>query len=125
MIKMSRSKIYLGTILIIFSELFLARYSAIVLLIVGLIIGLLSDKIPEGAYNAGISGFCGILFCDILFIINFKFLGLWLEPLLGGFTGFTLSGNESYIGVFYYLIIQSVFIAILGAIGSGIKKVIK
>ncbi len=125
MIKMAKFKIYIGIILVMIIELFLAKYASIGLLLVGVIIGLISDKIIEGAYNAGISGFCGILICDILFIINFKFLNLSLQPLIGGFNGFTLSGNNSYMPILYSLIIETIFIAIAGAIGSGIKKVIE
>lgn len=121
---MAKSKIYLGTILIIIMELFLAKYSSISLLLIGLIIGLSSEKVLEGAYSAGSSGFWGILICDILFIINIKFLGLSLQPILGGFNGFTLSGNKSYLPILYSLISETIFIAIAGAIGAVIRKVI-
>lgn len=121
---MANSKIYLGTILIIIIELFLAKYSSIGLLLIGLIIGLSCEKVLEGAYFAGSSGFWGILICDILFIINIKFLGLSLQPILGGFNGFTLSGNKSYLPILYSLISETIFIAIAGAIGAVIRKVI-
>lgn len=121
---MAKSKIYLGTILIIIIELFLAKYSSIGLLLIGLIIGLSCEKVLEGAYFAGSSGFWGILICDILFIINIKFLGLSLQPILGGFNGFTLSGNKSYLPILYSLISETIFIAIAGAIGAVIRKVI-
>lgn len=121
---MAKSKIYLGTILIIIIELFLAKYSSIGLLLIGLIIGLSCEKVLEGAYSAGSSGFWGILICDILFIINIKFLGLSLQPILGGFNGFTVSGNKSYLPIFYALLSETISIAIAGVIGAVIRKVI-
>ncbi len=121
---MVKSRIYLGIFLIIVIELFLAKYSSIGLLLIGLIIGLSSEKVLEGAYAAGASGFWGILICDILFIINIKFLGLSLQPILGGFNGFTVSGNKSYLPIFYALLSETISIAIAGAIGAIIRKVI-
>lgn len=114
--------VIIGFILALIVEICFARYEFIGLLIVGFITGYIAHSgALDGLWNAALAGALGTIVGAILFIflatIGGSFVGI-----LGGLTGFTVSGIISLVAVVEELIYYAIVMGITGAVGGIISS---
>ena len=115
------SAVFTGFILAMIIKLFFAQYQFIGLLIVGFITGYIAHSgALGGLWNAAVAGALGTIIGAVLFII-LATVGGSLVGVLGGLTGFTISGITSIFAVIGDLIYYAVVMGITGAIGGAIS----
>ena len=112
------SAVITGFILAVCVQAFFGRYEFIGLLIVGFIVGYIAHSgVFGGMWNAAVAGAFGTIVCAILFII-LATVGGSLNGILGGLTGFTVSGVASLIEIAKELIYYAIVMGITGAFGG-------
>lgn len=112
------SAVIIGFILSVCVQAFFGRYEFVGLLIVGFIVGYIAHSgVLGGMWNAAVAGAFGTIVCAILFIILVT-IGGSLKGILGGLTGFTISGAVSLIDVAMELIYYAIVMGITGAFGG-------
>lgn len=115
------SAVITGFILTVLVRAFFAPYEFIGLLIVGFIVGYIAHAgILGGMWNAAVAGAFGTIVTAILFIILVT-IGGSLTGVLGGLTGFTVSGVISLIEVVKQIIYYMIVMGITGALGGAIS----
>ncbi|SFL35631.1 hypothetical protein SAMN02910297_00669 [Methanobrevibacter olleyae] len=117
------SSVFLGFLLTLVVYLFFGRYEFYGLLIVGFIVGYISQEgIVGGMWNAALAGAFGTIVSAILFIILITISGTALMGVLGGLSGFTISGITSLFAVIYEIIKYMIVMGITGAVGGALTK---
>ena len=115
------SAVITGFILTVLVRAFFAPYEFIGLLIVGFIVGYIAHAgILGGMWNAAVAGAFGTIVTAILFIILVT-VGGSLTGILGGLTGFTVSGVISLIEVVKQIIYYMIVMGITGALGGAVS----
>ena len=110
--------VIIGFILAVIVKSFFAQYEFVGLLIVGFITGYIAhDGTIGGMWNAAVAGAFGTIVGAVLFII-LATVGGSMVGILGGLTGFTLSGAASLIDVVKNLIYYAIVMGITGAFGG-------
>ena len=113
------SSVFIGFLLTLVVYLFFGRYEFWGLLIVGFIVGYIAHSgVFGGMWNAAVAGAFGTVVCAILFIILATVGGRSLNGILGGLTGFTVSGVVSLIEIAKELIYYAIVMGITGAFGG-------
>ena len=113
------SAVITGFILAICVQAFFGHYEFIGLLIAGFIVGYMAHSgVFGGMWNAAVAGAFGTIVCAILFIILATVGGGSLNGILGGLTGFTVSGVASLIEIAKELIYYAIVMGITGAFGG-------
>lgn len=116
------SAVIIGFILAMFVQLFFGRYEFIGLLIVGFIVGYIAHSgAVGGLWNAAVAGAFGTIVSAVLFIILVT-VGSSATGILGGLTGFTVSGITSLIEVAKEIIYYAIVMGITGAVGGAISS---
>jgi hypothetical protein len=116
------SAVIIGFILTVFVRAFFAHYEFIGLLIIGFIVGYIAHSgALGGLWNAAVAGAFGTIVAAILFIILVT-VGGSTTGILGGLTGFTVSGIASLLDVVKELIYYAIVMGITGAIGGAISS---
>ena len=116
------SAVIIGFILSVFVQAFFGRYDFIGLLIIGFIVGYIAHSgALGGLWNAAVAGAFGTIVCAILFIILVT-VGGSLTGVLGGLTGFTVSGVVGLAEVVNKLIYYTIVMGITGAVGGAISS---
>lgn len=116
------SAVIIGFILAIFVQAFFSSYEFIGLLIVGFIVGYIAHAGPLGGlWNAAVAGAFGTIVTAILFIILVT-VGGTSSGILGGLTGFTVSGIISLVEVVKEIIYYAIVMGITGAVGGAISS---
>ena len=114
--------VIIGFILAVFVKAFFGHYEFIGLLIVGFIVGYIAHSgVLGGLWNAAVAGAFGTIVSAILFVILVT-VGGSLTGVLGGLTGFTLSGIASLFEVLKELINYAIVMGITGAIGGAFSS---
>lgn len=114
--------VIIGFIMTLFVQAFFSHYQFIGLMIVGFIVGYIAHSgALGGLWNAAVAGAFGTIVAAILFIIAAT-VGGSLIGLLGGLTGFTISGIASLIEVAKNLIYFAIVMGITGAVGGVISS---
>ncbi|AMK14818.1 DUF5518 domain-containing protein [Methanobrevibacter olleyae] len=117
------SSVFLGFLLTLVVYLFFGRYEFYGLLIVGFIVGYIAQEgIVGGMWNAALAGAFGTIVSAILFIILITISGTALMGVLGGLSGFTISGITSLFAVIYEIIKYMIVMGITGAVGGALTK---
>ena len=112
-----------GFILTLLVYLLFGRYEFWGLLIVGFIVGYMAHEgILGGMWNAALAGAFGTIVSAFLFIILITIGGTALMGVLGGLTGFTVSGIASLFEVVYEIIKYMIVMGITGALGGALSK---
>ena len=112
------SAVITGFILAVCVQAFFGRYEFIGLLIVGFIVGYMAHSgALGGMWNAAVAGAFGTIVGAVLFII-LATVGGSMAGVLGGLTGFTLSGAASLIEVMKDIIYYAIVMGITGAFGG-------
>ncbi len=112
------SAVITGFILAVCVQAFFGRYEFIGLLIVGFIVGYMAHSgALGGMWNAAVAGAFGTIVGAVLFII-LATVGGSMAGVLGGLTGFTLSGAASLIEVVKNIIYYAIVMGITGAFGG-------
>ncbi len=116
------SAVIVGFILTLGVRAFCSHYGFIGLLIVGFIVGYIAHSgISGGLWNAAVAGAFGTIVAAILFIILAPVGGSFMG-VLGGLSGFTISGVASLIEVVKDLIYYAIVMGITGAVGGAISS---
>lgn len=116
------SAVIIGFILALFVQAFFSSYEFIGLLIVGFIVGYIAHSGPLGGlWNAAVAGAFGTIVAAILFIILLT-VGGSLTGILGGLSGFTVSGIISLVEVVKEIIYYAIVMGITGAVGGAISS---
>ena len=116
------SAVIIGFILTVFVKAFFAHYEFIGLLIIGFIVGYIAHSgALGGLWNAAVAGAFGTIVASILFIILVT-VGGSATGILGGLTGFTVSGVTSLLQIVQDLIYYAIVMGITGAIGGAISS---
>lgn len=116
------SAVITGFILTVFVRAFFAPYEFVGLLIIGFIVGYIAHTgILGGMWNAAVAGAFGTIVTAILFIILVT-IGGSLTGILGGLTGFTISGIASLIEVVKQIIYYMIVMGITGAFGGALSR---
>lgn len=116
------SAVIIGFILTVFVKAFFAHYEFIGLLIIGFIVGYMAHSgALGGLWNAAVAGAFGTIVASILFIILVT-VGGSTTGILGGLTGFTVSGVASLLQIVQDLIYYAIVMGITGAIGGAISS---
>lgn len=116
------SAVIIGFILTVFVKAFFAHYEFIGLLIIGFIVGYIAHSgALGGLWNAAVAGAFGTIVASILFIILVT-VGGSATGILGGLTGFTVSGVTSLLQIVQDLIYYAIVMGITGAIGGVISS---
>ena len=114
--------VIIGFILSVIVQSFFAHYDFIGLLIIGFITGYIAhDGALGGLWNAALAGALGTIVCAILFILTTTIGGSFMG-VLGGLSGFTISGVASLIEVVKDLIYYAIVMGITGAVGGAISS---
>lgn len=114
--------VIIGFILAVFVKAFFGHYEFIGLLIVGFIVGYIAhSRALGGLWNAAVAGAFGTIVSAILFVILVT-VGSSLTGVLGGLTGFTISGIASLFEVLMELIYYAIVMGITGAVGGAISS---
>ncbi|MBE6504883.1 MAG: DUF5518 domain-containing protein [Methanobrevibacter sp.] len=114
--------VIIGFILAMFVQLFFGHYEFIGLLIVGFIVGYIAHSGAFGGlWNAAVAGAFGTIVSAVLFIILVT-VGSSASGILGGLTGFTVSGIASLIEVAKEIIYYAIVMGITGAVGGLISS---
>lgn len=114
--------VIIGFILAVFVKAFFGHYEFIGLLIVGFIVGYIAHSgVLGGLWNAAVAGAFGTIVSAILFVILVT-VGGSLTGVLGGLTGFTLSGIASLFEVLKELINYTIVMGITGAVGGAFSS---
>lgn len=114
--------VIIGFILAVFVKAFFGHYEFIGLLIVGFIVGYIAHSgVLGGLWNAAVAGAFGTIVSAILFVILVT-VGGSLTGVLGGLTGFTLSGIASLFEVLKELINYAIVMGITGAVGGAFSS---
>lgn len=116
------SAVIIGFIMTLFVQLFFAHYQFIGLMIVGFLVGYMAHSgAMGGLWNAAVAGAFGTIVGAVLFIILVTVGGSQIG-VLGGLTGFTLSGFASIIEIVKNLIYYAIVMGITGALGGAISS---
>ena len=116
------SAVFIGFILAIIVKAFFAPYEFVGLLIVGFITGYIAHSgAVGGLWNAAVAGAFGTIVSAVLFIILVT-VGSSATGILGGLTGFTVSGIISLIEVAKEIIYYAIVMGITGAVGGAISS---
>ena len=114
--------VIIGFLLAVIVKSFFAQHEFIGLLIVGFITGYIAhDGALSGMWNAAVAGALGTIVCAILFVLVATF-GRSLFGIIGGLTGFTISGVASITIIIGYLIYYAIVMGITGAFGGAIAS---
>ena len=114
--------VIIGFILAVFVKAFFGHYEFIGLLIVGFIVGYIAHSgVLGGLWNAAVAGAFGTIVSAILFVILVT-VGSSLTGVLGGLTGFTISGIANLFEVLMELIYYAIVMGITGAVGGAISS---
>ena len=117
------SAVITGFILTLLVYLLFGRYEFWGLLIVGFIVGYIAHEgILGGMWNAALAGAFGTIVSAALFIILVTIGGTALMGILGGLTGFTVSGIASLFEVAYQIIKYMIVMGITGAVGGALSE---
>ncbi len=116
------SAVIIGFILTVFVRAFFGHYEFVGLLIIGFIVGYIAHSGAFGGmWNAAVAGAFGTIVSAILFIILVT-VGGSLTGVLGGLTGFTVSGITGLVEVIMELIYYAIVMGITGAFGGLISS---
>ena len=114
--------VIVGFMLTVIVRAFFAPYEFAGLLIVGFIVGYIAHSgILGGMWNAAVAGAFGTIVTSILFIILVT-VGGSMTGVLGGLTGFTVSGMASLAEVVSQLIYYMIVMGITGAFGGALSR---
>lgn len=116
------SAVIIGFMLTLFVRAFFGYYEFVGLMIVGFIVGYIAHSgALGGMWNAAVAGAFGTIVSAILFIILVT-VGGSLTGILGGLTGFTVSGIAGLGEVVMELIYYAIVMGITGAFGGLISS---
>lgn len=114
------SAVFIGFILAVAVKAFFAPYEFAGLMIVGFITGYIAHSgALGGLWNAAVAGALGTIVGALLFVFLATFGGSFMG-VLGGLTGFTLSGVTSIFAIIESLIYYAIVMGITGAVGGAL-----